>query len=213
MNRDRQQSEQRLIDAVGQILATEGFSALGINAVARTAGVDKVLIYRYFDGLPDLLRAYGESGDFWPSMDEVLDRDVEAIRSLPLAARVETVVIGLFDALRNRPQTIEILAWEAVEQNALTETLAGIREQWAQKVISETMTDAADHDQDLLALASLLVAGFQYLLIRSRRSAIYGGLELTTDQGWERIRTAIRLACSDPGRGATVADPIFSRED
>ena len=195
MNRDRQRSEQRLIEAIGQILATKGYGALGINAVARTAGVDKVLIYRYFDGLPNLLRAYGESGDFWPSVDEVLDRDVDSFRSLPIAERVETIVIGLLDALRKRPQTIEILAWEAVEQNALTETLSGIREQWAERVIRETMNDAADHDHDVLALASLLVAGFQYLLIRSRRSAFYGGLALTTEEGWERIRGALRHAC------------------
>ena len=47
-------TRRRLISAVGSLLAREGFKGIGVNAVAREAGVDKKLIYRYFDGLPGL---------------------------------------------------------------------------------------------------------------------------------------------------------------
>ena len=50
---------------------------VGVNAIAREAGVDKVLIYRYFGGLPELLRQWGASGRFWPSVDELLGDDAE----------------------------------------------------------------------------------------------------------------------------------------
>ncbi|MBK7457943.1 MAG: helix-turn-helix transcriptional regulator [Betaproteobacteria bacterium] len=53
------------------MLARDGFGAVGVNAIARQAGVDKVLIYRYFDGLPALLRAWGESGRFWPRVADL----------------------------------------------------------------------------------------------------------------------------------------------
>lgn len=195
MPRNREQSEQRLIQAVGAILARDGFRGLGVNAIARTAGVDKVLIYRYFDGLPNLLRAYGEGGDFWPTMTEVLGDDPQALRALSVGDRMERVILGLLEALRRRPQTIEILAWEAVEDNALTRTLADIRENWGLRVIREVFPDAVDHPDDVLALANVLVAGFQYLMIRSRRSTYFGGVQLDTEAGWERIRQAIRLAC------------------
>ncbi|TQE99690.1 MAG: TetR/AcrR family transcriptional regulator [Spiribacter salinus] len=195
MIRDREHSERRLIRAVGEIVAKQGFHGLGVNAVARAAGVDKVLIYRYFDGLPNLLRAYGESGDFWPGITEVLGDDSGAVRALPVEARLERVIVGLLDALRARPQTIEILAWETVEDNALTQALADIRERWGLRVIEEVLPDANEHPEDVLALASVLVAGVQYLMIRARRSTAYGGLELRTEEGWERIRRAIALAC------------------
>jgi AcrR family transcriptional regulator len=189
--RDRDQTRQLLIEAVGRVLALEGFAGLGVNAVARAAGVDKVLIYRYFDGLPKLLKAYGESGDFWPSVAEVLGPDEDALRKLPPAERTATIVANLLDALRSRPQTIEILAWEAVQRNALTETLADIRERWSRTVIARMLPDAAATGPDLVALASLLVAGVQYLLIRSRSTQLYGGLALQTDDGWRRIRNAV----------------------
>lgn len=192
--RDRERTRQLLIETVGRVLAREGFAGFGVNAVARAAGVDKVLIYRYFDGLPNLLKAYGESGDFWPTVEEVLGPDADALRRLPLEQRTATVVSNLLDALRRRPQTIEILAWEAAQQNALTETLADIREQWSRNVIARMLPDSLRAGDDVLALASLLVAGFQYLLIRSRNTGVYGGLALQTDEGWRRIRNAVFLA-------------------
>lgn len=188
--RDRGQTQQVLIGAVGRVLAKDGFIGLGINAIAREARVDKVLIYRYFGGLPNLLKAYGQSGDFWPSVEEVLGPDENTLRALPLAQRTATIVMRLLDALRKRPQTIEILAWEAVQQNALTESLAEIREQWSREVITRMLPDSAKDEDDVLALASLLVGGFQYLLIRSRNTKVYGGIALNTEDGWRRIRNA-----------------------
>ena len=190
VGRDRGQTQQILIGGVGRVLAKEGFIGLGINAIAREARVDKVLIYRYFNGLPNLLKAYGQSGDFWPSVEEVLGPDENALRALPLAQRTATIVMRLLDALRKRPQTIEILAWEAVQQNALTESLAEIREQWSREVITRMLPDSAKDEDDVLALASLLVGGFQYLLIRSRNTKVYGGIALNTEDGWRRIHNA-----------------------
>jgi len=73
-----------LIQAVGTLLAREGFKGLGVNAVAREAGVDKVLIYRYFGGLSELIVAFGREGNFWPSIKELADGDVEAYSRLPV---------------------------------------------------------------------------------------------------------------------------------
>lgn len=193
-SRDRELTEQRLIETVGRLLARSGFAALGVNALAREAGVNKVLIYRYFDGLPNLLKAYCERGDFWPTADEVLQPDVATLRAAPLATRTAAIVVSLLDALRRQPQTIEILAWEVVERNALTDTLAAIRERWSREVTELVLPDAAEDRSDFLALGNLLVAGIQYLLIRSRTTPVYGGIPLGTDAGWERIRNAVLVA-------------------
>ena len=40
--RNREATRLRLIEAVGELLAEKGFTRLGINAVAKQAGVDKV---------------------------------------------------------------------------------------------------------------------------------------------------------------------------
>lgn len=195
MGRDKEQTRQRLIEAVGTALSEKGFQGLGVNAVARIAGVDKVLIYRYFGGLPELMEAYGKSQAFWPSREEVLGQEDETIRALPKEERIEAVLLGLLDALRQRPQTIEVLAWETVQQSPLTAMLAERREAWSREILKDIFADAEPEDRSLLALASLLVAGFQYLLIRARRGKVYGGIALDTEAGWAEVGEAIRRAC------------------
>ncbi len=63
--KDRNQTERRILDAVGTIVETEGFEAVGVNAVASESGVSKVLIYRYFGSIEQLLAKYLEDNDFW----------------------------------------------------------------------------------------------------------------------------------------------------
>ena len=192
--RNRSATEARILAAVGEVLARDGFARIGINAIARQAGVDKVLIYRYFEGLPNLLRCWGASGCFWPTLEELLRLCPANLLELPLAERYGWFFASFIDALRQRPLTIEILAGEVSEPNSLTEILDQQRETWGQQVVQllSTPEQQATH-QSLLDLSSVLIAGVQYLLIRARATAEFGGLALQTDAGWERIKVAIRV--------------------
>jgi AcrR family transcriptional regulator len=64
MVRNKEDTKSRILQAVGKLLAESGFNSLGINAIAKEAGVDKVLIYRYFTDLPTLLQTFGREGDY-----------------------------------------------------------------------------------------------------------------------------------------------------
>ena len=127
--RDRQITSRRLISAVGSLLAKQGFKGMGVNAVAREAGVDKVLIYRYFGGLEGLIAAFGKEGDFWPSALELAGGDLQKFSQMPLDERLSVFASNFIDSLRKRPLTQAIMAWEIIEPNGLTEELERIREQ------------------------------------------------------------------------------------
>lgn len=58
---NREETTKRLVEAALAILSEQGFAAIGVNAVARRAGTDKQLIYRYFNGLDGLMAAAGEA--------------------------------------------------------------------------------------------------------------------------------------------------------
>jgi AcrR family transcriptional regulator len=187
MTRDSQQTRKKIIGAVGRLLSRSGFRNIGINAIAREAGVDKVLIYRYFGGIPDLLRAYAEEGDFWPTAEELL---AGFGGQLPpdhaeLAAKL---LIEFGRALRRRPITQEIMRWELLERNELTDALAHYREEQGMKLIR--LVQGA-RGLDLLALGSLLSAGQTYLVLRAKTARVYNGLELSGDGDWKRIEKSI----------------------
>jgi AcrR family transcriptional regulator len=188
--RDRTATEERILEAVGSVLAREGFTALGINAIAKQAGVDKVLIYRYFGGLPELLRAWGNSGRFWPSVADLLQRD-PGLLDKPAAERYTRFFEHFIDELRARPLTLEILAAEVLDRNELTAILETEREQWgeeASRVLGGAELAGAPQTQ---ALTLLMVAGVQYLLLRARKIRVFGGIDLHSDQAWADIKRAI----------------------
>jgi len=126
--RDRGATEARIVTAVGEVLARDGFGGIGINAIAKQAGVDKVLIYRYFGGLPELLKTWGQSGQFWPSVDELLGDKPKTFLALPPAERYARFMEHFIDGLRARPLTLEILAAEVLERNERTAILEAERE-------------------------------------------------------------------------------------
>ena len=203
--RDRAATEARILAAVGEVLARDGFGAVGVNTIARQAGVDKVLIYRYFGGLPELLQAWGDSGHFWPRVADLLGPEPQALLALPAAERWATFFDHVIDELRRRPLTLEVLAAELVERNELTAILESEREAWGQEATRTLGGAEFAARPHLQGVTLLLVAGVQYLLLRSRRIRVFGGVDLRSDAGWSQLKQSIRALARDafapqPGR-------------
>lgn len=188
--RDRQITIRRLISAVGSILAKKGFKDLGVNAVAREAGVDKVLIYRYFNGLGGLVAAFGKEGDFWPSSLELAGGDLYKFSQMPLDERLSSFADNFIRSLQKRPVTQAIMAWEIVEPNDLTDELERIREESILEFFQ--MFFIKDHTKpDLQAIVALMGAGISYLVLRARSIDFYGGIDINSEQGWGRLKKSI----------------------
>ncbi|MEA3511183.1 MAG: TetR/AcrR family transcriptional regulator [Actinomycetota bacterium] len=193
--RDKGATKRRLLDAVGSILASEGFSALGINAVAKEAGVDKVLIYRYFGGMTDLLHAFGQSVDFWPTVAEVLGDDPSEMMELSLADRWAIGLSRYAEALRRRPVTKEILAWEQIEQNELTHILRQVRRSWFEELMSHFPDDDDATEADLVGTVLLIVGAIHYFVVLSRLQEDFSGVAVRSDDGWVHINAVISEIC------------------
>jgi AcrR family transcriptional regulator len=190
--RDRTATEARILAAVGEVLARDGFGGTGINAIAKQAGVDKVLIYRYFGGLPELLKTWGASGRFWPSVHDLLGDDPQAFLALPVQERYARFFEHFIDGLRARPLTLEILAAEVAQRSELTAVLEAEREAWGEQ--AGRLLGGAEFAArpELRGLTILLVAGVQLLLVRSRGIRVFGGIDIRSDAGWTELKTAVR---------------------
>lgn len=188
--RDRAATEERIISAVEQVLARDGFASLGINEIARQAGVDKVLIYRYFGGLPELLRAFGERGNFWPTIEELLP-DLETLLGKPQTELLTAFLVRFIDAIRKRPLTIEILAMEIDAPNALSQVLDEVREEWGMRIAQVMGGGNHPNALELNVTVNLIVAGALHLMVRARRTVEWGGIPIQEDQGWDAIKHGI----------------------
>ncbi len=188
-DRDRDASRRRLIESVGAVLAEEGFQGMGVNAVARRAGLDKVLIYRYFGGLPGLISAFAVEYDFWPSLDELVGGDADAFRTLPVSDRLALGTRHFMRAIRARPLTQEILTWVFKEQSETTKGLDEVRERVGRGFLELCGMNDPDvaSSIDVPALLAIIGAAVNHLCARADKIRYFAGIDLVDGDGWKRL--------------------------
>jgi AcrR family transcriptional regulator len=183
---------------VGVVLAEGGFAALTPSAIARQAGVDKMLIYRYFGGLGGLVEAVANGPDFFPTFDEVCDGDPAALRALPVPERAAAMLDTYARLLMARPMVLELMVWELVERNELTAIMETARETMGLRLGRELFDDVKD-PAAMAAVTAVLAAGVTYLALRRRKIRWFNGVDLRADEGWVQIRQAVLQMTSPLG--------------
>lgn len=186
--RDRDATATRLLDAAADLLAQEGFVGLTVNALARRAGCDKVLIYRYFGGLEGVMDALGARLDLW-------------IRPTPPAQDAAagygpvmgTVLLDYLRALRANLLVKRILAWELVQDDELTRRLGAAKSEAIRRWFASVRERAgqAPSATDAPAINAILLAAVHHLALREDSGGGFAGLDLTLPETWTRIEAAL----------------------
>jgi len=192
VSRNKEQSRQKLIDAVGSIILRDGFGSVGINSVAKEAILDKVLIYRYFDGLYGILREFARRKDFYINISDLILEEIRNARVEELTELVIKILVSQLRGLRENSVLQELMLWEMLERNELTIAIAKDREAKGYELsrrLKEKMNLAGDESDAAIAL---LVSGIYYLVLRSRTVDVYNGVDISAEEGWLQIEKAIR---------------------
>jgi len=191
--RDRHSTQDAIMAAFESVLLRDGVAGLGVNAVAQEAGINKVLIYRYFGDLPGLARRWSASSSFWPSEQELIGNDPAAFARLSVEDRVRKVMRNYLDAIRARPLTVELLAAELMNPTDITRALADGMAKPGTAVGDFTRLNEADRDltEQVWKLTMLVNMITAYLAIRQRSNPMYFGHDLTEDESWAFFRDTV----------------------
>lgn len=190
-----------MIRAVGTLLARDGFQGMGVNAIAREAGVDKVLIYRYFGSLDTLIARYCQEVDFWPMADELIGYDEEAAMKLPQGKRLALIINNLGKALLRRPLTQEIIAWELAAPSEFSRHLNTARKRVTAEVFQRFFPDVQIPDSGpsgdpIRETYYLLIAAVVLLIVRNRQDLLFDRRDLNDESHWQVFEQTIERVCS-----------------
>lgn len=189
--RDKEATQHKILQALERVIARDGLHRVGINAVAREAGVDKVLVYRYFGGLPELIEAYATRLRLWPSFAETVGMNALGAADLSAEELLYRCLSGLLRELRQQPFALDVLRCELVEPNSLTEQLAREREAWAKNVM-EYLQAAGAPVHAVAPAVALLTGGIIQLLLHPALAVSFDGEDSKTEEGWKKIEEVIR---------------------
>lgn len=204
----RSQTERQILEALEGVIRDDGMPAVGINAVARRAGVSKELIYRYFDGMPGLLLAWTRTQDFW-TREPALLSNADSSEQTP-AELVRAMLRGQLDALASNDVLREVRRWELMERTEVSGPLAERRERVARDFVDRI--DGLDAEADTAAMVGVLLAGVLYLMLRSKTESHFVGLPLRTEAGHARIAAAVDHLVDRGFPGALVRQSLAALE-
>ena len=186
-SRDRQATEQLLLDACERLLLTHGPDGIGVNNVVAEAGVGKQLLYRYFDDLPGLVTAWLERGANWPTAEELLGDDREQFDQLDYRDKVKTIQRNYVTALRKRPVIMRIMASELMHPTAVTAVLEKSSDKIGRELALIMAGMKEEQREDLVDLSLVFYCLLNYLCMRAVTSPNCFGMDLRKKDSWERV--------------------------
>jgi len=190
-SRDKEATQKKILQAFERLIARDGLHRVGMNAISREAGVDKVLVYRYFGGVPQLLSALASQHPLWPSFEEVIGTNALGAADLSAEELAFRFLAGLVRELRQRPLSLAVLRAELVEQSSLSRELSRAREKWADDML-EYLQSAGVSADSIAPVAAILSAGLLHLLLNPALAEAFGGVDLKSDDGWKKMDEAVR---------------------
>ncbi|MCJ8518940.1 AcrR family transcriptional regulator [Pseudorhizobium tarimense] len=189
--KNRAQTESAILNAARDLLAEEGFQHFGINAIARRAGCDKQLIYRYYGGLDGLLDAIGADLGDW--VKDRIPEDTGGMFLLTYGDLMERLALLYMDALRHDPLVCKIIAWEVSKDTPQVRRLAEARSRALAKWLDRMRGSlSAPKGVDAPTVNGILFAAIQHLVISSVATGEFAGLPLRSEKDWDKVTSSVR---------------------
>jgi len=192
--RDRERTKGKILKAVGEVIEQFGTEKVGVNLIARTAGVNKVLIYRYFDSVDGLMEQYVKSGEYASTAgDEYID-NIEPVAPADRGQAMTELMLTFLRDLRDRKATRDLLRWEiGTGKSMLSDTRNDVANRLLMKI------GDLPNFADTRALMAFVTAGIYYMTIAADFRGTMMEIDLNSDEGWSRIENVIGKIISDIG--------------
>ena len=184
--RDRERTKGKILKAVGEVIEQFGTEKVGVNLIARTAGVNKVLIYRYFESVDGLMEQYVKSGEYVSTMGDDYIDNMGNIPAEERAKALTSLMNTFLSDLRERKATRDLLRWEIGTGKTM---LSDARNQIATRIVDKI--GDLPNCNDTSALMAFLTAGIYYMTISSDYRERIIDVDLHSDEGWKRITNVI----------------------
>ncbi len=203
---NKERSMQKLIDAVGCIIRTQGYTGLNALNIGKTAGVNRGLINLYFGSLDNLVETYVRKKDYWVEASGNAGALLAEKKDQGTKDILETLLTNQLNYFFKEEEMQKIVLWQLSQRSKIMFEVAEEREK-----LGEAFFDLADPyfentDVDLRAVAGLLVGGIYYMVLHAKSNdSLFCQIDVNSLEGLERIKKAISEILQDTYQRAAKA--------
>jgi len=191
---DKERSTLKLIEAVGIIIKTKGYTGLTATNIADAAGLSRRLITLYFGTVGNLIETYVKGKDYWlaasgNAVELIKDNKGENTRLI-----LESLLHNQLECFFKEEEMQKIVLWQISQSTQLMKEICDERELVSKHFFALSDIELKEKNLDLRAVSGLLVAGVYYLVLHAKSTdSLFCEIDINTPEGMQRIKEAITL--------------------
>ncbi|MBT2560083.1 TetR/AcrR family transcriptional regulator [Pedobacter sp. ISL-68] len=191
---DKERSMQKLIDAVGVVIKTKGYTGLSATNIAQAAGLSRRLITQYFDTIENLIETYVRGKDYWlatagDAVDMIKRSNGNNTRNI-----LDCLLQNQLDYFLSNEEMQKTILWQISERTKIMTEVCEERELLSKFFFALSDKELEGRNIDLRAVSAILVAGIYYLVLHAKSTdVLFCEVDLNKPEGMERIKNAISL--------------------
>lgn len=189
LDMELKKTEKNLLEAVSQIIETDGFTKIGINRIAKIAGCDKVLIYRYFGGLEGLLVEWAKRHDYYSFAYSEFIETIKVAENKDIRQIVKDVLMRQLHYLKGNVLMQELLVWELSGQSSFKGILEE-RERSGYKLqeeLNKHLNVGNDNDMPI----AMIISAINFIVLFTRQYHRFNGIDFSKPEAWDRLEKQI----------------------
>ncbi len=186
IRRTKADIETSILQATKELIEKKGFKDLTISAIANHAKIETVVFYNRYTDLDDLLDKFVRSYDYW--MNDAIKFDPV---NLDVKQNNENLLLGLIDSINSNKVMQQLLAWELIDNNEITQRTADNRERYSKKIINYFSERFEDSEIDICAISALLISGIYYLAMHKHIST-FCFIDFNTKEGIDLLKKSVK---------------------
>ena len=203
---DKERSMQKLIDAVGTVIRTKGYTGLGATNIAKAAGLSKRLIYVYFDSVDQLVELYVRGKDYWVAAAGNAGEVMQDNHSSSSKDMLESLLKNQLDYFFKDEEMQKIVLWQISQRSDIMFEVCEERERLGDRFFDLADPEFKDTGVDLQAIAGLLVGGIYYMVLHAKSiESLFCQIDVNSEAGIKRIKNAITQILTDTYKRAEKA--------
>lgn len=191
---DKERSKQKLIDAVGTVIKTKGYTGLSATNIAKAAGLSRRLITIYFESVDDLVETYVRNKDLWITAPENIIEMIAKSNGQNTQNILDYLLQNQLENFYKNPEMQKLILWEISEKTKIMFEVCEERERLGSKVFELADQELQGKDIDIRAVTALLVAGIYYMVLHAKSTdTLFCEIDINKPEGMSRIKNAMRL--------------------
>lgn len=189
---DKERSKQRLINAVGDVLKTEGYAGLTATNISKAAGLSRRLITIYFDSVDNLIETYVRNKDYWTEASGNIKTIIDENEGINTRNIIDHLLQNQLDYFYKSAEMQKLILWEISAKTKIMYEVSEDRERLGSKIFELADKELVNEDTDIRAVSGLLVAGIYYMVLHAKSTGTsFCGIDISQREGMQRIKNAI----------------------